>query len=124
MLTVYLDFATPSQNQLQRMHFAVRKRLLDQYRLWIRFALRRSGITADSRPDELRQLYILRRGKRLLDYGNLVGGAKLLVDAVVRENLLHDDSPAWVQDTYTQQRAKQSSTLVWVGGLQDVCPLS
>ncbi|RZL29691.1 MAG: hypothetical protein EOP64_00365 [Sphingomonas sp.] len=105
------------------MHFAVRKRLLNQYRLWIRFAMRRERLLAEARPSECRALYILRRGKRLLDYGNLVGGMKLLVDAIVRENLLFDDSPAWVHDTYAQQICKTPATLIWVGRVGEPCPL-
>jgi hypothetical protein len=52
-----------------------------------------------------RRVVITRYGKTL-DYGNLVGGAKPLVDALVHEGVLYDDSPTYLADTYLQAEGK------------------
>ena len=48
--------------------------------------------------------------KELLDYDNLVGGAKLLVDALVDQKLLFDDSPKYADITYFQKVDKDPRT--------------
>ena len=48
------------------------------------------------------------------DYVNLVGGCKLVVDALVLEGLLVDDKPALLDDRYLQERvAKDQPSGVW-----------
>ncbi len=42
---------------------------------------------------------------RLLDYGNLVAGAKPIPDCLKRLGVIHDDSPKWFDCTYTQYAA-------------------
>ena len=43
-----------------------------------------------------------RRTAKLMDYGNLVGGCKPLVDALVKTKLLVDDNPTNLRDHYRQ----------------------
>ena len=40
-----------------------------------------------------------------MDTGNLTGGFKPLVDALVQRKLLVDDSPRWYSGWYQQQRS-------------------
>ena len=40
----------------------------------------------------------------LLDVGNLIGGAKGLIDALVRLGVIKDDSPKWAHITYEQKK--------------------
>lgn len=46
------------------------------------------------------------------DHANLVGGCKALVDSLVKEGLLVDDAPAWVDDHYAQVRLATGTTRV------------
>lgn len=46
--------------------------------------------------------------ERPRDYINLVGGMKAIVDALVLEKLLIDDSPEWLQDEYRQERTAKT----------------
>lgn len=95
---------------------ATRFAYADERREWgweLEVAKRRYGIPAATGP---RRVVITRyiaapnslqkqRGRRaaqLLDYGNLVGGCKPLVDAMVKAKLLTDDSPAALRDHYRQ----------------------
>lgn len=46
---------------------------------------------------------IYANGQRQIDRDNLAGGAKPLVDAIVREGLLRDDSPTWLELHHDQE---------------------
>jgi hypothetical protein len=48
---------------------------------------------------------LIGKGKREYDYGNLVGGFKSVLDAMVRAGLLVDDSGRWVEERYQQEKA-------------------
>lgn len=54
--------------------------------------------------------------EKIRDYGNLVGGAKPLVDALVAVGLLIDDSPEWSEQIYEQIRGTKSA---WHVGLYE-----
>lgn len=112
LLHVVLPFASPSQNVTQKWHWSKRAKLRDQCQLIFRAAARRAKIECP--PGRRLRLDIVRSGPRLLDHGNLVGGCKPVVDALVREGLLQDDSPKWVDDHYAQTKPAKGagSTLV------------
>jgi hypothetical protein len=102
---------TPSLNRFQRMHFRARARLRDQY---VRiFRLHATAVTR-ARQHQYKHVYVTRYGPRELDFDNLVGGCKPLVDALFRAGLIWDDSPRYVHIEYEQQRtpAKRSKTIV------------
>lgn len=65
--------------------------------------MRMCGLWPVSPPDYRVAMDVLRVGPRQLDYGNMVGGFKPLLDVLVRVHLLRDDSPEWLSDVYTQQ---------------------
>jgi len=52
---------------------------------------------------------------RLLDEGNLVGGAKPIPDYLVKAGWLVDDCPEWCRVTYTQDRAPKDARGTWIG---------
>ncbi|TVR43524.1 MAG: hypothetical protein EA402_09485 [Planctomycetota bacterium] len=45
---------------------------------------------------------------RLVDYANLVGGAKPIPDCLQRLGYLEDDSPRWFECSYEQLRCPRS----------------
>lgn len=49
-----------------------------------------------------------------IDRDNLTAGAKPLVDALVREGVVHDDGSAWLELHVTQRRADANRTVVTV----------
>lgn len=53
-----------------------------------------------------RRSILVTRFGRELDHGNLVGGCKPLVDALVQEGVIFDDSPAWLEATYAQGKGR------------------
>lgn len=113
MLRIEIPMPTPSLNVLQRMHRQAIKRMRDQYTTI--FRARATSLTR-ARPGQFRKVWIERRGKRLLDYDNLVGGCKPLVDALERSGLIWRDSARYVEIKYSQSQAsaKRACTLVVV----------
>jgi hypothetical protein len=51
------------------------------------------------------------------DYVNLVGGCKALIDALVLERLLVDDTPAYLEDHYKQLRTQRSGVEIVIEDL-------
>jgi hypothetical protein len=52
-----------------------------------------------------RQVVIRRFSAGELDEGNLIGGCKAVVDALVHVGVLYDDRPAWLVAAYEQHKA-------------------
>jgi hypothetical protein len=103
-IEILLPFATPSQNELNRWHWAKKRRFRDQCRLWIRSQMRSRGLSPEAAPRCKRRVEVIRRGLRTLDFDNLVGGFKPVLDAMRMEFLLFDDSPDWVDGKYRQEK--------------------
>lgn len=98
-ITLTLPFSSPSQNDLQRWHWAKRRKYRVDMGLLIRMQVRARRYPRAQTPMVLE---MLRVGPRCLDYGNLVGGFKPILDALVSEGMLVDDAPRWLQDRYQQ----------------------
>jgi len=60
---------------------------------------------------------IYANGQRAIDKDNLSGGMKGLVDAMVREKLIHDDSPAWLELHHAQEPGAIRSVRVLIEDL-------
>jgi len=62
----------------------------------------------------------------LLDYGNLVGGAKPIPDCLIRLGYLKDDAPKWFECEYLQEKCKRDEARTVIellnleGGASDV----
>jgi hypothetical protein len=114
-ITIMLPFATPSQNAYQRWHWRRRSELRDTCQMIIRVFLRVRPLPQARAPYRA-TVSVLRLGKRMLDYGNLVGGCKPVLDALVREGVIRDDSPRWVAEQYNQDKAPRGveATRLWV----------
>jgi hypothetical protein len=89
----------PSQNRSQYRHWSVYTQERDAW-----FVLLRSQLPP-RQPTTAHVRLILRSYRtRLVDYANLVGGAKPIPDALIRLGWLHDDGPDWFTCTYEQHR--------------------
>ena len=103
---ITLPYATPSLNQLIRMHWGARKRLQDDLSFMV---LAKSMAIPKAAPRDRRTVRITRHGPRKLDHDNLVGGCKPLVDALRGARLIHDDNPDCVRVIYTQRTASKKT---------------
>jgi hypothetical protein len=93
----------PSQNQTSRMHWrAVRKLRKDEG--WHVTAAKLALPKGTPLPPSGQHVNVTVQSyrSRLLDFGNLVGGAKGLIDALVAAGLATDDKPSMMTATYQQ----------------------
>ncbi len=96
-LTVVIRRRVPSQNQLHYRHWS---RYAQERDAW--FVLLRAQLPPRLAPREPVSMAIRSYRNRLIDYANLVGGAKPIPDCLIRLGYLHDDSPQWFHCTYEQ----------------------
>lgn len=88
----------PSQNQSQYRHWSHYAKERDAWFLLIRAQLPPRATP----PDHPVRIVLRSLRTRLVDYANLVGGAKPIPDALIRLNWLRDDSPRWFHCDYHQ----------------------
>ena len=98
----------PSQNVLQWSHWrkvaAERKAMGIAVLVAVAGARIRKGVLPGRRRIEITAF----RKRRITDKANLIGGAKQLVDALVHEGILRDDSDTWADITYSQRLASET----------------
>lgn len=87
----------PSQNQLHYRHWS---RYTQERDAW--FVLLREQLPPRQPANEPVALAIRSYRSRLLDYANLVGGAKPIPDCLIRLGYLKDDAPRWFSCRYEQ----------------------
>ena len=58
------------------------------------------------------KLQIISYRKKLLDKDNLYGGCKGLIDALISEGFIFDDSPEYIDLTVEQHIAKEYQTVI------------
>ena len=88
---IKVEAATPSPNELNRMHWAERRRLKETFGWLLASALNKlPKIPKATGP---RKLIIERHGRKVLDQDNLVSGAKAVVDCIKEQRLILDDNP-------------------------------
>lgn len=100
MIALSFRYCPPSQNVTSRRHWSSNKRDVD---LCTKLIWAHTPNDA-TRATGKRRLHITSyRARRCTDSANLVGGCKYLVDAIVRRQLLKDDSDQWAAITYEQR---------------------
>jgi hypothetical protein len=87
----------PSQNQLHYRHWS---RYTQERDAW--FILLRSQLPPRHGETGPVAMAIRSYRLRLVDYANLVGGAKPIPDCLIRLGYLRDDGPAWFRCSYEQ----------------------
>ena len=92
-----LPITIKSRNVLDRLHWAKKRRLKQEYALLIRNQMRTKPHYGKliTEPTKF-TLEIVSYRKRYLDFDNLVGGCKQLLDAMIEEQFIWDDSPKWI----------------------------
>lgn len=88
----------------------------DEWQSWVRLARVNQRVTT-ARVSGKRRVTIDRQysGRcQEIDRDNLTAGSKPLIDALVREGVVHDDGAAWLELHVTQRRADANRTVVTV----------
>ena len=104
--TFTVPLEVPSQNATDRMHWAARNKLKKR---WLTAVL--LNAFRIPRAEGKRSVRIMAyRKRRITDHANLVGGCKLVIDALRDSRQLIDDSDRWMVATYAQDLASHSPT--------------
>lgn len=93
--------STPSLNPVLGAHWSKRYAQKEKW-AWLIRAARLEARLFPSQPLQKARLTIERWGPRRIDYDNFVGGAKGIVDLLVHEGFIVDDSPDHIVTQYIQ----------------------
>lgn len=93
-LKIVVPDLTPTNNTLIRLHWARRSKLNKEWVWLIKAALLFDNIDLSKiKFRKKRHVHIISYRKRLADTDNLIGGAKCLIDSLVKNEILIDDDP-------------------------------
>jgi hypothetical protein len=113
-----IDRDAPSQNILASNKGGARFKYKREREAWVTLlsvekARLRAPEAGKPRRVQVRRLYSGRKKQR--DMGNLIGGLKPVIDALKWSGWIVDDSPAWVEVHYSQERvASGDGTLITI----------
>ncbi len=108
---IALPLKIKSLNVLNREHWAVKRRSKQEYQIFIRNQMRLKKISKCNHKQKFK-LQIISYRKKLLDKDNLYGGCKGLIDALISEGFIFDDSPEYIDLTVEQHKAKEYQTVI------------
>lgn len=114
MIELHIPEPTPSLNAFYGVHWTKKAKIRKHWSWLVRAA--RMHVRVPMLPPEHCKLTIERYGQRLLDRDNLIGGCKGLVDALVAEGFMVDDSPAHLTADYHQFIGKPYRTIIKIEG--------
>ena len=121
--TLILKRRIPSQNQF---HYAHWRKYATERDAWF-ILLRTTLIPRAHPPDYPVRIRLHSFRTRLLDYANLVGGAKPIPDALIKLGYLKDDHPRWFHADYhqtlvakTEERTELTFCLWSAGHLDEI----
>ena len=105
-----LPIRIKSRNVLDKEHWAVKRRSKKEYALLIRNQMKLNKIPKAKK--EKYKIHIISFRKRELDYDNLVGGCKYIIDALIDEGFIYDDSPDYINLTIQQIPGSEYKTYI------------
>ena len=100
-----------SLNKVLKWHWSKRLRTRKEYQFMIRGQINKIKCRKATK-DDMCKLVITSSVKRKYDYDNLVGGCKMLLDALKREGFIYDDSPDYVNVEYHQIGTKKEFCII------------
>ena len=99
-----------SRNVLDRQHWAIKRKDKKEYALLIRNQMRLNKIPLADKKKY--RLVIISFRKKKLDYDNLIGGCKHLIDALIDEKFIYDDSPDYIDLIVEQIMGNEYKTII------------
>tara|TARA_R100000664_G_scaffold33942_1_gene52908 strand:+ start:997 stop:1341 length:345 start_codon:yes stop_codon:yes gene_type:complete len=106
-----LDIKILSRNTFDKYHWSKKRDIKDGYRLLVRNQMSLKSYAEIKKPEKFNIDIIVYR-KRLLDFDNCVGGCKQLIDALVDENFIWDDSPKFVNMSIEQLKTNRDNVII------------
>lgn len=113
-IILIIPLGTPSLNKTLRDPRQRRtKRIWKDFALLLRNQIQLAKMRGDALPSGcFVELDIHGTAPRCFDHDNFVGGAKGLLDLLVAEELLVDDSKKWIRATYSQESPGNPETRI------------
>ena len=108
---ITLPIKVESRNKLDRQHWAVKRKSKQIWALFVRNQMKFNKIKKAETGEKFK-LTIISYRKKLLDYDNLVGGVKGLLDACIDEELIWEDSPKYLDLVVEQYTSKKYETII------------
>ena len=109
---IEIPIQVPSRNQVDKLHWSKKSKLRQDYQILIRNQMTLNKIRKVA-TGGVCSLAIVCCRKRLLDYDNLVGGCKQLIDALCHEGFIFDDSPKYLENPKIEQiKSKKHLTYI------------
>ena len=91
---IVIQIDVQSRNTFDRLHWAAKRRIRQEYELLIRNKMRLGKVPLAE--EKKYKMVITSSRKRLLDLSNLYGGIKQLEDALCNEKFIWDDAPKYL----------------------------
>lgn len=110
MIKLDLPESTPTNNALLRQHWTKYRQIRKHWSMLVMMA--KSHARIHLRTTQPVSVTIIRYGKQPLDPDNLVGGCKVLIDALKDHGLIADDSPQYLTLAVSQQIDQMARTQV------------
>jgi len=105
-ISFILPRPTPSNNVLKNQHYFAYKKMREDF-----VDLVREVVPTPKTPITRCEIFITRYGSTLMDWDNLYGGFKPLLDALIINLIIADDNPAVVTRLEAAQvKCKRSET--------------
>jgi hypothetical protein len=110
-----------SRNRAMKRAFAIMgaryRKQRAEWTMLVQSAMREAACPAATKRRAITLTRLYSGREREWDYGNLVGGCKVVIDAMKHAGLLVDDSPKWSDQQYRQERGAASGLRVEVTDL-------
>lgn len=97
---------------------AIYRKVRDGWISRIIVEMRNQGIPNATGPMRVEYTRIMGKREREWDFDNLVGGGKIIFDAMVKARLIVDDSPKLCERHYEQARGEKSGLRLRVSSLE------
>jgi len=118
-IQIILPIKTPSRNELDRIHFQVRKKSKEDIAWLIKIA---GGMDEKylAKWKEVRSIKIVSYRRHLLDWDNLVGGFKLIIDCLEDIGLVFNDNSKYLihklheQKTVKTEKEERTVVYLWI----------
>ena len=100
-----------SQNVMERLHWSDRHRLRQEYELLIRNQMTLNDVEKAKKGQKFKLAITTYRNRLMRDEANISGGAKQMIDALVNEGFIWDDSIDCMEIVQMVQKLKSQSPL-------------
>lgn len=103
----------PQANKFRHLHWAAKKKVVDQWRIWTMTFVLANEIPHFTTPVHIRVVQILGKGDRAYDRTNLLHVSdKLIIDGLVKMKVIVNDTPKWLDVSTGYEKGTESGVRI------------